>query len=116
MTQCKQTTILCLHSEKDVNKLMKLKFIEIGKFIKNYDSIYTDYNISSIINSELPNYFMNKIDDMNIMLGHQQLEVINNMFRILKGKNREEKIENLKKTNMQKCISWCEKMNLFDND
>lgn len=34
MTQCKQTTILCLHSEKDVNKLMKLKFIEIGKFIK----------------------------------------------------------------------------------
>ena len=49
---------------------------------------------------------------MNIMLGHQQIEIIHILFTILKSKNRPDKIENIKKNHIQKCISWCEKINL----
>ena len=31
------------------------------------------------------------------------------MINLIKNKNREEKLESLKKNNIQKCIQWCEK-------
>ena len=52
---------------------------------------------------------MNKIEEANIIIGHQQLEIMEQIVNLIKNKNREEKIESLKKTNIQKCIQWCEK-------
>jgi hypothetical protein len=65
--------------------------------------------ISSILKDDLPYYFLNKIEEANIIVGHQQLEAMEQMINLIKNKNREDKIESLKKNNIQKCIQWCEK-------
>jgi hypothetical protein len=52
---------------------------------------------------------MNKLDDSNIIIGQQQLEALDQVINILKNKNRYDKIEMIKKSNIQKAVAWCEK-------
>lgn len=82
----------------------------LNEFIKNYD--INEFNIQNIIDNNLPYYFLNKIDDINIIIGQQQLDIINQIISILKSKNIEEKMEVLKKNNIQKSINWCEKFKI----
>lgn len=72
-------------------------------------------NILSLFNFEIPLYFINKIDDANIIIGQQQLESIDQIINIFKNKNKDEKIENIKKSNIQKSILWCEKFKIPHN-
>ena len=45
-------------------------------------------------------YFTNKIEDSNINIGHQQIEHLDLLFHIIKNKNRDDKMETLKKNNI----------------
>jgi len=72
----------------------------------------SELNIQNIINFELPYFFLNKIDDINIIIGQQQLEALNQIINIWKSKNIEEKIEIMKKNNIQKSVNWCEKFKI----
>jgi len=63
----------------------------------------------SLFKHDLPIYFLNKIADSNIIIGHQQIEGIDHILSIFKSKHKNDKIEALKKNNIQKCIQWCEK-------
>jgi hypothetical protein len=71
--------------------------------------------IFSIFKNEIPCYFVNKLDDINIIIGQQQLESINLVINILKNKSRDEKIEIIRKTNIHKCVLWCEKYHIPHN-
>lgn len=71
--------------------------------------------VSSLLENDLPYYFLNKLEESNIIIGQQQLEAYDQIINIFKNKNYEEKIENLKKTHIQKCIQWCEKNQLPHN-
>jgi len=73
-------------------------------------------NIHSLISSDIPYYFINKIDDMNIIICKQQIELIHQIINILKNKNKTDKLNILKNNNIQKCIFWCEKHNIPYND
>ena len=77
--------------------------------------INNNYFIHSLIKSELPYYFLNKVEDSNIIIAHQQIEFMDQIISIVKHKNRMDKIEALKKTNIQKCIQWCEKIKIPNN-
>jgi hypothetical protein len=70
--------------------------------------------IRTLLNSdnEIPTYFINKIEELNAILGQQQLELFDQIINISKSKNREEKIKSIKISNYQKCIQWCEKNNI----
>jgi hypothetical protein len=47
------------------------------------------------------------------MFGEQQLENINLTLSLIENfKGKKEKIEQLKKTNLNKCIQWCENNNI----
>jgi hypothetical protein len=86
-----------------------------NEFITNYYIMKNkdiEMNIKQIITNDLPYYFLNKIDDINIIIGQQQLESLTQIINILKGKNIEEKIEVLKKNNIQKSVHWCEKFKI----
>ena len=85
----------------------------IGKLIKNneLDSLYID----SFINIDIPYYFLNKIEESNAVIGQQQLESYDQIINIFKNKNREDKLETLKRNHIQKCIQWCEKYNIPHN-
>jgi hypothetical protein len=83
----------------------------LKNFLDSYKTI-TCLNIQSIINFDLPYYFLNKIDDINLIMGQQQLELFEQVINILLSKNKEDKIESLKKYNIQKCVQWCEKFKI----
>jgi hypothetical protein len=74
-------------------------------FIKKFEN----KNISQIIDFDVPYYFKNKIDDINIIIGHQQLDALDQIISIYTNKSKEEKIENIKKLHIQKSVIWCEK-------
>jgi hypothetical protein len=82
----------------------------LNDLIKNYN--INESNIHNIIDNNIPYYFLNKLDDINIIFGQQQLETINQIINILKSKNIEEKMEVFKKNNIQKSINWCEKFKI----
>lgn len=72
-------------------------------------------NIHSIIANEIPHYFYNKIEETNAVIGQQQLESYDQIINIFKNKNKDEKIETLKRNHIQKCVQWCEKNQLPHN-
>jgi hypothetical protein len=49
------------------------------------------------------------------VIGQQQLEAYDQIINIFKNKNKDEKIEVLKRNHIQKCIQWCEKNQLPHN-
>lgn len=71
--------------------------------------------IKSIVDNELPYYLLNKLEESNLVIGQQQLEAYDQIINIFKNKNREDRIENLKRSHIQKCIQWCEKNQLPHN-
>ena len=83
--------------------------------IINNNELMNNKCISSIIDNDLPYYLLNKLEESNIVIGQQQLEAYDQIINIFKNKNREEKLENLKRTHIQKCIQWCEKNQLPHN-
>jgi hypothetical protein len=72
-------------------------------------------SVSSLIDNEIPYYFLNKLEESNAVIGQQQLEAYDQIINIYKNKNRDEKMENLKRNHIQKCIQWCEKNQLPHN-
>jgi 23S rRNA U2552 (ribose-2'-O)-methylase RlmE/FtsJ len=61
-------------------------------------------------------YFVNKIEDYNAIFGQQQIENITTTMSNISSKAKADKIDNLKKNNIMKCISWCEKHNIPSNN
>jgi hypothetical protein len=93
-----------------VCKNYKVSIETIQTYLRGINSLLsTDELISSIIKSPLPYYFLTKVEEANIIIGHQQLEIMEQMINLMKNKNIEDKIETIKKNNIQKCVQWCEK-------
>tara|TARA_B100000401_G_C52813234_1_gene725121 strand:+ start:1014 stop:2159 length:1146 start_codon:yes stop_codon:yes gene_type:complete len=65
--------------------------------------------ISSLLNFELPLVFLNKMEEINAILGQQQLEAISNTITLINNSAKKDKLVNLKENNIQKCITWCKK-------
>lgn len=82
---------------------------------KIVDNTFQHSIIHSLIKNDIPYYFSNKIEEVNAVIGQQQLEAYDQILNILKGKNKTDKIEILKRNNIQKCIQWCEKNQLPHN-
>ena len=62
--------------------------------------------------AEIPNFFLSKIEEFNSINGHRQLDAYDQVFNMLYNKNRWQKLELLKKLNIQKSIAWCDKNNV----
>lgn len=87
------------------NTYLKLNYLKLLIFTKRLEN----NNVISILDYNVPYYFKTKIDDLNIIIGQQQLEALNQIISIYKNKNKDDKIESIKKSNIQKSVSWCEK-------
>ena len=84
----------------------------INHIIHEYPKLQIINHISSILNFELDYYYSNKIEEYNAIFGQQQIENINSTLSLFSCKNKNDKIETLKKNFIQKCIQWCEKYNI----
>jgi hypothetical protein len=72
----------------------------------------TDQHIHRFINIPIPLSFMTRLEEYNAIFGQQQIENIYYTISLIKNKNRQDKIDNLIKTNIQKCVAWCIKYNV----
>jgi hypothetical protein len=88
-------------------------------YLDKIDKMYTicyreqhEINIQSIVKNEINMYFLNKMEECNIIIGQQQIDVYDQMINLVKNKNKLEKIETTRKHNIQKCINWCDKYKL----
>jgi len=99
--------VICKSFKTSEKKTHGLNYLKLKYFLTNLER--EKKSITSILECEIPCYFTCKIDDINIIVGRQQLESLNMIINILKNKNKEEKMEAIKKTSIQKSVSWCEK-------
>lgn len=102
-------------NESYSNKHILLLDLDEKLLSKVNNEFMNNYFITSIIENDLPYYLLNKLEESNLVIGQQQLEAYDQIINIFKNRNREEKLENLKRTHIQKCIQWCEKNQLPHN-
>lgn len=90
--------------------------------LQNFDELYEKFKIFFIelesvnsiqrfLNFDLPYLFINKIEDINAIIGQQQLENILLTLGLLDN-NKNDKLDSIKKNNIQKSIQWCIKYKL----
>jgi 23S rRNA U2552 (ribose-2'-O)-methylase RlmE/FtsJ len=82
--------------------------------IKKFSELFTcldDKPICKILNIQIPYLYINKIEDINAILGQQQLENILSTLNILDN-NKPDKLDTIKKNNILKCIQYCIKNKL----
>jgi len=91
------------------NQIITEYLHKIESFLDQYQVIQEEETIVSLMDFDIPYYFINKIEESNITIGHQQIEQIDQMMGIFKNKNKEDKLLSMKKANIQKCFLWCEK-------
>ena len=97
------------------NYIHSLKQLLINHPFDNDGYYECSKNIYTIIKNPFSCYFLNKIEESNIIIGHSQIENITQLINLFKNKNKDDKIENIKKTNIQKCVQWCEKYKIPHN-
>ena len=65
--------------------------------------------MTSIFPMNHDSYFLNKIEECNAIIGQQQMETINATIHLILNKYHAEKLESMKRQNIIKCVSWCDK-------
>ena len=87
--------IICKNFKYDNISDLHPKFIGILTFFNGFD--FDKYVIHSILDVPIQNYYINSINEMNAILGHQQIENILNTIKIITHKDKkQEKLYNLK--------------------
>lgn len=78
-----------------------------------HDTVNSDesQNILRFLKTDISYYFLQKIEEYNAIYGQKQIQNIHYTLSLMDNKNKNEKIENLVKTNIQKCVEWCIKYN-----
>ena len=118
---CKPDTSRSANSERYIvckNKKKKLTTEEIKNIKLNYHFIKDNNVIFKGFIDKPPCYnYLLKIEEINSILGQQQLENINLTLNYIFSSNNysydnfvkknKEKIQNIVKTNITKCIKWC---------
>ena len=86
---------------------------QIDKLLGDIENILNNNTpnlfITSILQQETSYYFLNKIEEVNVIFSQQCLEALDQYINLAKNKNKEDKLKLLKTNNIQKCIQWCEK-------
>jgi len=71
--------------------------------------------ISRFLSIPVSYFFTARIEEYNAIFGQKQIENIHYTISLIDNKNKQEKIDNLIKTNIQKCVAWCMKYNVLHN-
>lgn len=71
-----------------------------------------DKNVVRFLNLPLSYHFVIKMEEYNAVFGQQQLENIHYTISLIESKHKHDKLEQLLKTNISKCIYWCNKYHI----
>jgi len=80
----------------------------VQSFLSEYESFNVDETIRSILNINIPYLYSCKVQEYNAIFGQQQIETISSTLNLIDS-SKHERLESMKKNNLQKCVLWCEK-------
>jgi len=71
--------------------------------------------VKTILNIDISYMYSCKIQEYNAILGQQQIETISSTLYLI-DTNKTDRLDNLKKNNIQKSLIWCQKHNIPHNN
>lgn len=87
---------------------------QIYTAFENMTTLETEY-IRRFLKCPISYYFIIKLEEYNAIFGEKQIDNIQYTLSIIEHKNKQDKINVLINTNIQKCINWCVKYNIDYN-
>jgi len=97
---------------KQVPSPALIKKLRAVLVILNNPSI-DNLTIGALLDIDMPYHFIKRLEEVNAILGAQQIDNILTTLRFIENKERKgEKIQQIKNNNIQKCIQWCEQNNI----
>ena len=93
--------------DHDRTLLVKRFIAEFREKELNHHSIM----VSKILNVDISYMYSCKIQEYNAIFGQQQIETISSTLHLIDS-NKNERLDNLKKNNIQKSLIWCQKPGL----
>jgi|TARA_Y100000992_G_C21272017_1_gene497485 23S rRNA U2552 (ribose-2'-O)-methylase RlmE/FtsJ len=98
---------------------LNFKYSDTSHLLSRWESMYMQFDadvcVNGFIKGDLPYYFVNKVEEINLIIGKTQIENILYTLRLIRQTNhneRELKIASVKKKNIDKCINWCKKFSV----
>lgn len=83
----------------------------LNKIITAFHDINRNDYLIQILTINIPYILSSKIEECNAICGQQQIECIAGTLNLMDN-NKYDKLETLKKNNVQKCKQWCQKYKL----
>ena len=78
----------------------------LKKFLSILEQVGNESYVNQILSIHIPHILNSRIEEINAIFGQQQIESINNTIGLIEH-NKSEKLEQIKKNNIQKCTNWC---------
>ena len=98
--------IVCTNFKYHNTTIISNKFNDIISVLNNMN--LKNLSISTILNIPINHRFITAVEDINAILGQQQMDNILTTLRFIENKERKgEKLNQLTTKNIQKCINWC---------
>jgi len=72
--------------------------------------------VRSLLSTKIPMCFYNKIEEINVVFGQNQLDNIYTTLGLIDMRIKKDKIDYYSKQNIQKCINWCIRHNFEYNN
>ncbi len=97
-----------------VCKNFRLEKNEQSLLVKSFFQAFQEKNfkqtdiIVSVLNIKVPYFYSSKIEEYNAIYGQQQIETISSTLNLMNSDDKKV-IENIKRANLRKCVSWCKK-------
>ena len=82
----------------------------------SYHALEKCEGVKRFLNIKIPSFYISKLEEFNAIFGQQQLDNIYQTITLIENKPKNDKIENMTKSNIQKCIHWCTKYNIPYNN
>jgi hypothetical protein len=99
-----------------LERIPKQKLIETSSHSEdgsdeNQSEAYRYANILSLVNDDIPRILMTKIEESNASIGQQQMDNISSTLTLIKNP-RQDKMEKMRISSIQRCVVWCQKHDL----
>ena len=102
-------------NQSKINEPSKYFFNEHNKFDVFAKDLYfnTPINIQNnlfiwnLLDCEIPRHFTKQIEDINAIIGQQQIENIHYTISLIDKQLKQDKIDKMIKQNINKCVNWC---------
>ena len=72
-------------------------------------------NIARFLKIPISTFFITKLEEYNAIFGQQQIENIHQTITLIENKQKNDKLDAIIKSNIQKCTYWCVKYKIAYN-